>query len=280
MGDRARPSRRTVLTRVWLLFGVPLALGAAPATAGLPSGARSGGPDTFWLDLTNLALGLATLEACLWVACGIEQQLAFRRRLRRVTAGTSSGLFLIAALVLAPSRAGATVEMQNQAKNLGFPIKNCLDCHATPHAVDVMHQKAKDLKMADGNCLACHGGKIPIGLNQRGEWLVAERARRGATEFDMAWLKDYKEPAPAAKPAAAKSPGAKPDPVQLAPRPYAREEVARPLSRVERCLDDRHSGRPSRGRPRLGIARGRCASIARGAPRWISAWGHGWSGPS
>jgi len=215
MGDRARPSRRTVLTRVWLLFGVPLALGAAPATAGLPSGARSGGPDTFWLDLTNLALGLATLEACLWVACGIEQQLAFRRRLRRVTAGTSSGLFLIAALVLAPSRAGATVEMQNQAKNLGFPIKNCLDCHASPHSVEVMKKKAQDLKMADGNCLACHGAKIPAALNHRGNWLVTEKDRRSAKEFDMAWLRDYKEPEPP-RPAAAK---AKADPGADHPKP-------------------------------------------------------------
>jgi mono/diheme cytochrome c family protein len=99
--------------------------------------------------------------------------------------------------------------MQVEAKKLGFAIKNCLDCHATAHAVDVMHQKAKDLKMADGNCLACHGPNIPINLNGRGEWLVAEKVRRGAKECDMAWLKDYKEPTPVANPKVVKAPNAK-----------------------------------------------------------------------
>jgi Zn-finger protein len=183
-------------------------------------GSWSPEPDTFWLNFTNFALGLVTLEACLWVAWGVEQEVVFRRRLRRATAA-AGGLALLLAFVLAPSPAGATVEMQNEAKKLGIAVKNCLDCHASPHAVDVMHQKAKDLKMADGNCLACHGGKIPIGLNQRGEWLVAEKGRRGAKECDMAWLKDYKEPvapkAPAARPGAKPTP--KPETIELAPKP-------------------------------------------------------------
>jgi hypothetical protein len=124
-------------------------------------------------------------------------------------------------LVLPAVPAGATVEMQNQAKKLGFAITNCLDCHASPHAIDVMKKKAKDTKMAEGNCMACHGASIPAVLNHKGDWLLSEKGRRNAKECDMAWLKDYKEPvAPKAPPA---RPGAKPTPkpetIQLAPKP-------------------------------------------------------------
>jgi len=175
-----------------------------------------GGPDTFWLDFTNFALGFFTLEACLWIASGIAQEAVFRRRLLRTG---MTGLVLLVGFALAPRPAGATVGMQNQAKKLGFAVKNCLDCHATPHAAEVMQKKAKDLKMLDGNCLACHGANIPAALNAKGEWLVAEKGRRGAKVCDMAWLEDYKEPTPAPKPGAPKAkPGAKSE-IQVAPRP-------------------------------------------------------------
>ncbi|HXK08189.1 MAG TPA: hypothetical protein VMT70_00960 [Vicinamibacteria bacterium] len=128
-----------------------------------------------------------------------------------------SALGLGALLSLSGGPAGATVDMQNQAKKLGFAITNCLDCHASPHAVDVMKKKAQDLKMAQGNCLACHGANIPAALNHRGNWLVNEKDRRGAKEFDMAWLKDYKEPPPPKAPAAKPKP--KPEPVTVAPNP-------------------------------------------------------------
>lgn len=111
-----------------------------------------------------------------------------------------------AALLLAVAgtlvaRANATVEMQVEAKKLGYAVGNCLYCHATSHSIDVMKQKAKSLSMSDGNCLACHGANIPAKLNERGHWLVAEKTRRGAKECDMSWLRDYKEPAAAtAKP--------------------------------------------------------------------------------
>jgi len=108
---------------------------------------------------------------------------------------------LMALAVLAPP-ARATVEMQAQAKKLGFPVQNCLYCHATPHSVDVMKQKARSVGMSEGNCLACHGKDIPAKLNARGDWLAAERVKRGAKEANMAWLRDYKEPAPAARPPA------------------------------------------------------------------------------
>jgi hypothetical protein len=86
--------------------------------------------------------------------------------------------------------------MQVQAKKLGFVVQNCLYCHASPHATEVMKKKAKALDMSDGNCLACHGANIPAKLSDRGQWLAAERVKRGAKAADMVWLREYKEPAP------------------------------------------------------------------------------------
>ena len=115
-------------------------------------------------------------------------------------------VLLLSALTMAVPPARATVEMQNQAKKLGFAVQNCLYCHARTHSIDVMKQKAKSLGMSDGNCLACHGSDIPAKLNERGDWLAAERVKRGAKVADMAWLREYKEPAPAAKAAPKKPP--------------------------------------------------------------------------
>jgi mono/diheme cytochrome c family protein len=109
-------------------------------------------------------------------------------------------LVLTLGLALLVPRTEATVEMQSQAKKLGFAVKNCLYCHAQPHATEVMQAKARANNIAEGNCLACHGSKIPAVLNRRGEWLVAQKGVRGARACDMAWLVDYKEPTPEPKP--------------------------------------------------------------------------------
>jgi hypothetical protein len=109
--------------------------------------------------------------------------------LRRVLVLTG-GFFLLVPWV------GATVAMQNQARKLGFTVKNCLYCHASPHAVGAMQAKARALNIPEGNCLLCHGNNVPVTLNQRGHWLVTQKGLRGAKDFDMAWLKDYKEPTP------------------------------------------------------------------------------------
>jgi hypothetical protein len=100
----------------------------------------------------------------------------------------------VAAASAAATVARATVEMQKEAKKLGFAVRNCLHCHATPHAVDEMKEKARELGMSDGNCLLCHGADIPTALNDRGEFLVSEKARREADRFEMKWLADYVEP--------------------------------------------------------------------------------------
>jgi len=111
-------------------------------------------------------------------------------------AGRSIGAGCIAAsLVLAAGPAArATVEMQKEARKAGFDVPNCLYCHASKHAAKVMKDKARQLQMNDGNCLLCHGSAIPAALNERGEWLLAERHRRGAKRVEMGWLVDYVEP--------------------------------------------------------------------------------------
>jgi len=114
--------------------------------------------------------------------------LAQKSRLAALVVGLT-----LASLGVAPL-ARATVGMQKEARKLGFPVKNCLYCHATPHAVEVMKTKARSMGMNEGNCLLCHGAKIPATLNDRGEWLVAEKDRRKAARPEMSWLADYVEP--------------------------------------------------------------------------------------
>jgi hypothetical protein len=69
-------------------------------------------------------------------------------------------------LFVAPS--SATMPLQKNAKELGFPADNCL---------------------------YCHGEKLPkkgaVTYNDRGKWLVDQKDSRKAKEVDVAWLKDY-----------------------------------------------------------------------------------------
>ena len=49
-------------------------------------------------------------------------------------------------------------------------------------------------KFGAKDCTFCH--KDPEGgdqMNDRGKWLLSERTRRGASDIDVEWLKDYKE---------------------------------------------------------------------------------------
>lgn len=128
------------------------------------------------------------------------------------------GLLAAAGWLLLATAGEATVEMQKQAKQLGFAVQNCLYCHASPHATEAMKAKARAARVSEGNCLACHGNDIPAALNHRGDWLVSQKLARGAKACDMAWLKDYKEPAREAKPKPAPKPTPTPkDVIQVAP---------------------------------------------------------------
>ena len=72
-----------------------------------------------------------------------------------------SVLLLDAALFLPALPARATIEMQDQAKKLGFALHNCLYCHASPHAIEKMKEKARAAGTSEGNCLACQHPRRP-----------------------------------------------------------------------------------------------------------------------
>lgn len=76
------------------------------------------------------------------------------------------------ALTLLPTTARATLEMQKKAKAAGFAESS--------------------------NCLYCHNEKLPkkgaVTNNDRGQWLVAQKEKKGAKEIDFSWLKEYRAP--------------------------------------------------------------------------------------
>ena len=87
---------------------------------------------------------------------------------------TGSGLGLVIALVvwcggmLISGASSATMDIQKKAKAAGFPATDCMYCHT-----EKMPKKGAAVE------------------NERGKWLVAEKAKRQAKEVDPAWLKDY-----------------------------------------------------------------------------------------
>lgn len=58
-----------------------------------------------------------------------------------------------------------------------------------------IQKQAKEAGLPAANCQYCHNEKLPkkgeITHNERGKWLVAEKAKRNAKEVDGAWLKGY-----------------------------------------------------------------------------------------
>jgi hypothetical protein len=86
--------------------------------------------------------------------------------------GTRLG-FLVVTLtwcgwMLFTSPSSATLDMQKQAKAAGVDAKNCQTCHVAALPKKESHD-----------------------LNDAGQWLVAEKDKRGAKAVDGAWLKDY-----------------------------------------------------------------------------------------
>ena len=58
-----------------------------------------------------------------------------------------------------------------------------------------MQKKAKEAGFAVDNCTYCHNEKMPkkgeSTYNDRGKWLMDQKAKKGAAEVDVNWLKDY-----------------------------------------------------------------------------------------
>lgn len=67
----------------------------------------------------------------------------------------------------------------------------------TSNATMAIQKKAKEEGIKADNCQYCHTEKLPkkdaVTMNDRGKWLVDQKAKRNAKEVDPAWLKDYNE---------------------------------------------------------------------------------------
>ena len=67
--------------------------------------------------------------------------------------------------------------------------------NGTSSATLPIQKKAKELGYDATNCQYCHVEKLPkkgaVSHNERGKWLLAEKAKRKAAEVDPTWLKDY-----------------------------------------------------------------------------------------
>ena len=90
----------------------------------------------------------------------------------RVAVGTAVALLVTGTFLAGAGAAHATLPIQKKAKELGFTSVT--------------------------NCQSCHVEKLPkkgaVTHNERGKWLLEEKAKRKATkEVDPAWLKDYVE---------------------------------------------------------------------------------------
>jgi hypothetical protein len=82
---------------------------------------------------------------------------------------TSASLVCVSAASVAP--AAADPRLFKEAKDLGFPAQNCQYCH-------VSKIPKKDTFTARD-------------LNERGQWLVAEKTKQNAPDVKADWLKNY-----------------------------------------------------------------------------------------
>jgi mono/diheme cytochrome c family protein len=80
---------------------------------------------------------------------------------------------------------------RGRARNVALVLLLAVAAAAPAAAFQTLLNKAK--KFGAKDCLFCHthddGGE---GWNERGQWLMDEKARRGAEKVDVEWLADYK----------------------------------------------------------------------------------------
>ena len=80
------------------------------------------GPDTFWLNFTNIALGLVTLACVLAIVSGLVHELASRRRRRTAgkrDAATDDHAFVSPELGLTMADGGTRIDATNPAPPKG-----------------------------------------------------------------------------------------------------------------------------------------------------------------
>jgi hypothetical protein len=76
------------------------------------------GPDTFWLNFTNIALGLVTLACVLAIVAGVAHEMAGRRRkrtARKRSAAADDHAFAIPELGLTMADGGRRIDGTNAA---------------------------------------------------------------------------------------------------------------------------------------------------------------------
>ncbi len=80
------------------------------------------GPDTFWLNFTNFALGLVTLACVLAIAAGVVHELADRKRRRadgKRTAEDDDHAFVVPELGLTMADGGRRIDPTRPAPPKG-----------------------------------------------------------------------------------------------------------------------------------------------------------------
>lgn len=110
-----------------------------------------------------------------------------------------------AVFALTATTALATIRIQRDAEALGYPAQNCSYCHV----FDSDHMKERGagpngVRVTHLDCYACHRDRLPKRgvhlLNERGLFLNWAKRQFRADKVDAAWLKNYREGTPKAKP--------------------------------------------------------------------------------
>jgi hypothetical protein len=87
--------------------------------------------------------------------------------------------------------------MKGRAFMAGLTVVVGLAVAGTASATMPLQKKAKEAGFSATGCLYCHGEKLPkkgaVTHNERGQWLLDQKAKRKAAEVDVLWLKEYVE---------------------------------------------------------------------------------------
>ncbi len=89
---------------------------------------------------------------------------------RGSTVGLIAVVLFWAGWIASSGTSSATLPLQKKAKELGYPATNCQYCH-----VEKLPKKGA------------------VSHNDRGKWLVEQKAKKKAKEIDVTWLKEYVE---------------------------------------------------------------------------------------
>lgn len=90
--------------------------------------------------------------------------------MKKTLAGLGIATLALTFVLAGPEPAQATMELHKAAKAAGFEATNCQYCH-----LDKLPKKSAS------------------NPNERGQWLIDQKAAKKADKVDVTWLKDYVE---------------------------------------------------------------------------------------